>query len=116
MNWPAISSRSARTSKAFVSASAWWPPIPLRASNAIYCKRGLENLCEDLLFNNGAYAEYIRIPARIVKRNMYEIPAHVSYQDAALIEPLACVMRGLEETHVRPGDQRRCDRPRARSG
>ena len=69
-----------------------------------YCKRGLENLCEDLLFNNGAYAEYIRIPARIVKRNMYEIPAHVSYQDAALIEPLACVMRGLEETHVRPGD------------
>ena len=69
-----------------------------------YCKRGLENLCEDLLFNNGAYAEYIRIPARIVERNMYEIPAHVSYQDAALIEPLACVMRGLEETHVRPGD------------
>ncbi len=65
-----------------------------------YCKRGLENLCEDLLFNNGAYAEYIRIPARIVKRNMYEIPAHVSYQDAALIEPLACVIRGLEETHV----------------
>ena len=69
-----------------------------------YCKRGLENLCEDLLFNNGAYAEYIRIPSRIVKRNMYEIPAHISYQDAALIEPLACVMRGLEETHIRPGD------------
>ncbi len=69
-----------------------------------YCKRGQENLCDDLLFNNGAYAEFIRIPGRIVKRNMYEIPAHVSYQDAALIEPLACVMRGLEETHVRPGD------------
>jgi L-iditol 2-dehydrogenase len=69
-----------------------------------YCKRGLENLCEDLLFNNGAYAEYIRIPGRIVKRNMYEIPAQVSYQDAALIEPLACVMRGLEETHIRSGD------------
>jgi L-iditol 2-dehydrogenase len=69
-----------------------------------YCKRGLENLCEDLLFNNGAYAEFIRIPERIVKRNMYEIPAHVTYQDAALIEPLACVLRGLEETHVRPGD------------
>lgn len=69
-----------------------------------FCKRGLENLCEDILFNNGAYAEYIRIPGRIVKRNMYEIPAHISYQDAALIEPLACVMRGLEETHIRPGD------------
>src|SRR5690242_7965075 len=37
-----------------------------------YCRRGLENLCDDLLFNNGAYAEFIRIPARIVERNLYE--------------------------------------------
>jgi len=69
-----------------------------------YCRRGSENLCEDLLFNNGAYAEYIRIPARIVERNLYEIPDHVSYQDAALVEPLACVLRGLDETSVNPGD------------
>jgi L-iditol 2-dehydrogenase len=69
-----------------------------------YCQRGQENLCDDLLFNNGAYAEYIRIPARIVAKNMHEIPPQVSYQDAALVEPLACVMRGLEETGVRPGD------------
>ena len=62
---------------------------------------GLENLCEDLLFNNGAYAEYIRIPARIVERNTYEIPEGVSYQDAALIEPLACVLKGVEETDIR---------------
>src|SRR5580692_11716340 len=38
-----------------------------------FCRRGLQNLCEDLLFNNGAYAEYIRIPARIVERNTYRI-------------------------------------------
>src|SRR5579872_3950740 len=69
-----------------------------------FCQRGQENLCEDLLFNNGAYAEYIRIPERIVRRNMYEVPEHVSYQDAALVEPLACVMRGLEESGVKPGD------------
>lgn len=69
-----------------------------------YCRRNQENLCEDLLFNNGAYAEYIRIPERIVRRNMYEVPDHVSYQDAALVEPLACVLRGLEESGVRPGD------------
>jgi L-iditol 2-dehydrogenase len=69
-----------------------------------YCQRGSENLCEDLLFNNGAYAEYIRIPARIVERNMYEIPAHVTYQDAALVEPLACVLRGIDETSLHPGD------------
>ena len=58
-----------------------------------FCRRGLENLCEDLLFNNGAYAEYIRIPARIVERNTYLIPQHVDYRDAALVEPLACVVR-----------------------
>jgi L-iditol 2-dehydrogenase len=69
-----------------------------------YCKRNLQNLCDDLLFNNGAYAEFIRIPGRIVEKNMYRIPAHVGYLDAALAEPLACVLRGLEESHVRAGD------------
>jgi len=69
-----------------------------------YCLHGQQNLCEDLLFNNGAYAEFIRIPARIVEHNTYEIPSHVGYQDAALSEPLACVLRGLEETAIRPGD------------
>ena len=69
-----------------------------------FCRRGLQNLCEDLLFNNGAYAEYIRIPARIVERNTYLIPSHVGYQDAALVEPLACVIRGFEETSPREGD------------
>ena len=69
-----------------------------------FCHRGLENLCEDLLFNNGAYAQYIRIPARIVQRNTYLIPDKVGYQDAALVEPLACVVRGFEETAPRPGD------------
>jgi L-iditol 2-dehydrogenase len=69
-----------------------------------YCRKGLENLCDDLLFNNGAYAEYMRIPARIVEKNTYLLPDHVTYQDAALSEPLACVMRGLEETGLRAGD------------
>ena len=39
-----------------------------------FCKRGQENLCDDLLFNNGAYAEYIRVPRRIVEANMLVIP------------------------------------------
>jgi L-iditol 2-dehydrogenase len=69
-----------------------------------FCHRGLENLCEDLLFNNGAYAQYIRIPARIVQRNTYLIPDRVGYQDAALVEPLACVVRGFEESAPQAGD------------
>ncbi len=69
-----------------------------------YCRKGQPNLCEDLLFNNGAYAEYIRIPGRIVRENMQEIPDHVTFTDAAMAEPLACVLRGIHETGIRAGD------------
>ncbi|HKF53486.1 MAG TPA: alcohol dehydrogenase catalytic domain-containing protein, partial [Candidatus Acidoferrales bacterium] len=70
----------------------------------LYCRKGQPNLCDDLLFNNGAYAEYVRIPARIVRQNLLEIPENVSYRDAAMVEPLACVLRGIHETDIRPGD------------
>lgn len=70
----------------------------------LFCRKGRTNLCEDLLFNNGAYAEYIKIPGRIVRQNMLEIPDHVSYVDAAMVEPLACVLRGIEETGIQQGD------------
>jgi len=69
-----------------------------------YCNRGKLNLCDDLLFNNGAYAEFIRVPARIVERNTYEMAPHLKYQDAALAEPLACVVKGLEDSGVQAGD------------
>src|SRR5215813_7684039 len=69
-----------------------------------HCSRHQENLCEDLLFNNGAYAEYIRIPRRIVETNMLAVPPDVSYEEAAMVEPLACVLRGLHETGVEIGD------------
>jgi L-iditol 2-dehydrogenase len=69
-----------------------------------YCSKHQENLCEDLLFNNGAYAEYIRIPKRIVESNMLAVPPDVSYEEAAMVEPLACVLRGLHETRVEIGE------------
>ena len=69
-----------------------------------FCRRGQQNLCDDLLFNNGAYAEYIRIPARIVEKNTLHVPDGVRFEHAALTEPLACVVRGLEESGGRPGD------------
>ena len=69
-----------------------------------FCRRDEYNLCENLLFNNGAYAEFIKIPARIVERNTYRVPEHVDYREAALAEPLACVLKGMDDTKVRPGD------------
>jgi L-iditol 2-dehydrogenase len=72
--------------------------------SCFYCSKHQENLCEDLMFNNGAYAEYIKIPRRIVETNMLAIPSNVSYSEAAMVEPLACVLRGLHETNVEIGD------------
>jgi L-iditol 2-dehydrogenase len=69
-----------------------------------FCAHGQENLCEDLLFNNGAYAEFIRIPARIVAKNTLLAPDHVLLEHAALTEPLACAVHGFEDSHPRPGD------------
>jgi L-iditol 2-dehydrogenase len=69
-----------------------------------FCERGQENLCDDLLFNNGAYAEFIRIPARIVAKNTLHIPDQVPFEHAALTEPLACAVNGFEDSHPRPGD------------
>jgi L-iditol 2-dehydrogenase len=69
-----------------------------------FCHKDLENLCEKLLFNNGAYAQYIRIPGPIVRKNLLEIPKHLAFQDAAMVEPLACVLRGLEESNVHRRD------------
>ncbi|NYF79867.1 zinc-dependent alcohol dehydrogenase [Granulicella arctica] len=69
-----------------------------------FCGRGQQNLCEDLLFNNGAYAEFIRIPSRIVEKNTLTIPDSIPFEHAALTEPLACVVRGLEESGAKAGD------------
>jgi L-iditol 2-dehydrogenase len=69
-----------------------------------FCARDQENLCDDLLFNNGAYAEFIRIPARIVAKNTLHVPKHVSFEHAALTEPLACAVHGFEDSHAHPGD------------
>lgn len=69
-----------------------------------YCLKHQENLCEDLLFNNGAYAEYIKIPRRIVETNMLALPDGVTFESAAMTEPLACALRGLQETGANIGD------------
>jgi L-iditol 2-dehydrogenase len=69
-----------------------------------WCAKGQPNLCDDLLFNNGAYAESMLVPARIVEKNTLLLPADMPLEHAALTEPLACVVRGLEESGAQPGD------------
>ena len=69
-----------------------------------HCVRGQESMCEDLLFLNGAYAEYITIPARIVSRNLWRVPRGLPAEVAALSEPLACCVKGIEDTGVKAGE------------
>ena len=69
------------------------------------CQGGQENLCDDLLFLNGAYAESIVVPARLVQKNMLWLAPTTRYADAALTEPLACVVQGWGEVGARPGQK-----------
>jgi len=89
-----------------------WPKegMRIRAGNSApclhcsMCQKGKFNLCENMIWLWGAYAEYIKVPARMVLVNMQEIPQHVSYEEAAIAEPLACVLHGAEEAGVKLGD------------
>lgn len=89
-----------------------WPKkgMRVRAGNSApclhcnMCQKGKYNLCENMIWLWGAYAEYIKIPARTVLMNMQEIPSHISFEEAAITEPLACVLHGVEEANVKLGD------------
>ncbi len=72
--------------------------------DCFYCRRGEYNLCENLDLLNGAYAEYITVPARIVEKNMLILPDNLSFECAAFCEPLANVVHGVERSGIKEGD------------
>ena len=69
-----------------------------------YCRMGKFSLCENIELLWGAFAEYIRVPSSIVNVNTYVLPDDLAYKDACLMEPLACVVHGIEESNVNLGD------------
>lgn len=68
------------------------------------CKHGQHSMCENILFYSGAYAEYIVVPAPVVRLNTFEIPDHLTYAQAAVMEPLACVVHGQNTVQIQPGE------------
>lgn len=64
-----------------------------------WCLGGQENLCESIMATKvlGSYAEYLLVPARIARLNLFPKPADLPYAEASLLEPLACVYQGLSE-------------------
>jgi L-iditol 2-dehydrogenase len=72
-----------------------------------YCKSGHETVCETLQrgtrFYPGGFAEYVRVPAINVDRGVFPIPEGVSFEEASFTEPLACVLRGQNQSQLKPG-------------
>ncbi|HWW00229.1 MAG TPA: alcohol dehydrogenase catalytic domain-containing protein [Candidatus Acidoferrum sp.] len=73
--------------------------------DCFYCRGAQENLCDQLLFLNGAYAESIVVPARLVEKNLLRLQPNTQFRDAALVEPLACVVQGVQDTQLRAGQR-----------
>ncbi len=69
-----------------------------------YCKHGQENLCGNIQWNFGAYAEYATIPAPIVRLNTFEIPEGMTYPQASILEPLVSVTHGHRIIQIQPGE------------
>lgn len=73
------------------------------------CTRGAENLCRNLVAMgyeiDGAFAEYVRIPATgVAAGHVFPVPEGTTFEQAALAEPLACVVNGQEQARVAPGE------------
>jgi L-iditol 2-dehydrogenase len=62
--------------------------------NCFFCRRGQENLCLQVIDTMvmGAYADFLLLPAHVVARNAFRKPPGLPFEEAALLEPLACVV------------------------
>jgi L-iditol 2-dehydrogenase len=66
------------------------------------CARGEQ--CRDLAFLSGAYADFLVVPERIAAVNLHEVPQGVAPEVAAMVEPLACCLRGVGRAGIAAGD------------
>ena len=72
--------------------------------DCFYCLRERPSLCESLVYLWGAFAERVLVPARIVTVNMLARPDGLDPRLAAMIEPLACAIRGVQQSQAAHGD------------
>ena len=76
--------------------------------HCFWCLRGQENLCESIMETMvlGSFAEYLLIPERIARLNVYPKPEELPFAQASLLEPLSSVAQGvleLRRSGVLPG-------------
>src|SRR5512133_2297722 len=90
--------------KKFVEGMRVTANVFAECGDCFYCKHGQGNLCTNLVYNFGAFAEYLVIPASIVKLTTFEIPAPIPYAHASLLEPLVTVVHGWHKAAIKPGE------------
>jgi L-iditol 2-dehydrogenase len=73
--------------------------------NCFFCQRQEYSLCPNLTWNNGTFAQYLKIPAQIVQHNLLPLPEDLPDALASMTEPLACVMHGVARSNIKPGDK-----------
>ena len=68
-----------------------------------YCRKKLYNLCENIMNTKvlGAFSEYVLLPAHIVKQNAFLKPRNISFEEAAFLEPLSCVVHSMASLRIR---------------
>jgi L-iditol 2-dehydrogenase len=69
-----------------------------------FCAQGTPELCDHLNLLNGAYADYIRVPANITRHNVHPLPNNLSFANAALTEPFACALHAVDKMRLEPGE------------
>jgi threonine dehydrogenase-like Zn-dependent dehydrogenase len=78
--------------------------INIGCGRCVYCHRGQHLRCDGLrqigVHVDGAFAEFVRVPVQALRR----IPAAMSFEAAALTEPLACALHGEEQVGLQPGE------------
>ncbi len=72
----------------------------------IFCRKRFYNLCEKIMHTKvlGAFAEYIILPSHVVRQNVYHKPRNLSFEEAAFLEPLSCVVHSVEKLRIKKGD------------
>ncbi|HUY00330.1 MAG TPA: zinc-binding dehydrogenase, partial [Candidatus Deferrimicrobium sp.] len=71
------------------------------------CLKGHDSLCDQYLKTNldpGGFSTHVRVPRENVNNTTLKIPANISFDEAAFMEPLSCCLRGLTRVGVSPGD------------
>lgn len=72
----------------------------ISCSSCKYCKSGLTHLCEKINPWPGAFAEYIKVPSE----NIVRVPKEMSYEEAAILEPLACTVHATKIAKIEKED------------